>query len=283
MDLDHIAYSKRDGIAILTLQRPEALNVISANPGGTRDQIRWALADASADPEVGCVLLHGAGRAFCAGGDLTGNALRETAQDELDFVKDADEFHHAVRSCRVPVVAAVHGHCLGAGLSLATSCDLLIAADDASFGLPEGRLGLVGAAALVPLIGRQWAKFLIFTGEPVGARRAVDIGLALTVVPAAELLSRCTDLAQRLARMPREALALNKMTVDAVADAGGDEAGRRAGLGHDAVTLAMADHACAPDGRAFRTIIRTEGMAALKQARAAQYETPWLPGRDAAP
>jgi enoyl-CoA hydratase/carnithine racemase len=276
MELDHVLYAVADGVAEIRLNRPEVRNVLSAGPTGTRAQILEAVATAEADPSVGAVLVTAAGSAFCAGGDLTGGAPRETALEDAEFLAEADRFHVALRGASLPVIAAVQGHCLGAGLLLAASCDLVIAGASATFGLPEGRLGLVGASYLVPVIGRQWAKFLIMSGESIGAARARDIGLVLTVVPDADLAASTQELARRLARMPREGLLLNKRAIDAVADVSGDEAGRSAGLSADAVTLAMAKHATAPDGRTFRSIIASEGMKGLKAAREAQYAEPWL-------
>ena len=142
--------------------------------------------------------------------------------------------------------------------------------------MPEGRVGLVGATPLVPIVGRQWAKFLILTGEPIGASLARDLGLVLAVEPEDQLLERARDLARRVARLPRLAVASNKRAVDAVADAAGDAAGRRVGLAHDVVTLANSASATAPDGRTFREILDTEGVDGLKRARNDQYTGPWL-------
>jgi enoyl-CoA hydratase/carnithine racemase len=210
------------------------------------------------------------------GGDLTGNARRETRAEHETFLEQAEAFHARWRDSRLPIVAAVHGHCLGAALALVASCDFVVAAEHASFGLPEGRLGLVGAAPLVPIVGRQWAKFLILTGEPIGAVRARDLGLVLSVESDDHLLDRARDLARRMARLPRRAVTLNKRAVDAIADAAGDEEGRRVGLARDAVTLVESSSATAPDGRTFREIIDTDGMDGLKRARDAQYTGFWL-------
>jgi enoyl-CoA hydratase/carnithine racemase len=276
VQLDEISYDRADAVAAITLARPDKLNAISARPGGTRDQIIWALAEAESDPEIGCVLLSGSGRGFSSGGDISGNRPRETAFEQQTFLQEADAFHRRLREARLPIVAAVHGVCLGAGLSMIASCDLVVAAESARFGLPEGRLGLVGATALVPVIGRQWAKFLMLSGEEITAAQARDIGLVLTVEADNELLARAQDLAGRLSRLPREALLLNRRAIDAVADASGDAAGRVAALAADAVTLANSGRATAPDGRTFREIIATEGMSGVKAARVAQYDAPWL-------
>ncbi len=280
MELDEIAYEKADGVAEIVLNRPDRLNPISARSGGTRDQILHALADAEADPAMGAVLVRGAGTSFSAGGDLTGNAPRETAAEHHEFLEAGETFHRRLRDSRLPVVAAVHGHCLGAALALVASCDFVVAAEHASFGVPEGRMGLVGAGPLVPIVGRQWAKFLLLTGEPVGAEVARELGIVLSVERDDEYLERARELARRLSRLPREAVTLNKRAIDLIADTSGEAAGRMAGMAQDAVTLANSPQATAPDGRTFREIIDAEGMDGLKRARNAQYEGPWLHERE---
>ncbi|HVV08386.1 enoyl-CoA hydratase/isomerase family protein [Amycolatopsis sp.] len=276
MNFTDIAYHKGDGVAEIRLNRPDSRNPISANPGGTRDQIVAALIDAEGDSSVGAVLVSGAGSCFSAGGDLAGNARRETAVEHFRFREDADEFYRRIRISPLPLVAAVHGYCLGAGLILAASCDLVLAAGSARLGMPEGRIGMPGASHLVELVGRQWAKFLMLTGELIDGRRACEIGLATVTVADDDLGARSADLAARLARMPRDAVMLNKRAIDAVADAAGTAAGRLAGHAHDVVTLEMSNRATAPDGRSFREIRDAEGVAGLKAARSAQYEQPWL-------
>jgi len=275
VELSHITYGHVDAVATITLDRPEVLNVISAGPGGTRDQILEALGEAEQDPRIGCVVIAGAGSSFSAGGDLTGNPRRATPADEQVFVEGSEDFHRRLRASRVPIVAAVHGFCLGAALGMAISCDVVVAAEGAQFGIPEGRLGLVGATPLVPLVGRQWAKFMIMTGELLSASRAREIGLVLDVVADVELADRAAELARRISRMPRAAVLLNRRAVDAVAD-GIELAGVRAGRAHDVVTLANAPHAQAPDGTSFRAILDRSGMSGLKAARAQQWTEPWL-------
>jgi len=276
VQLDEISYQKRDGFAEIVLDRPEQLNPISARPGGTRDQIVSTMEDAEKDPEVGCLLLRGAGRAFSAGGDLAGNAPRQTPFEENEFLERSDHFHDRLRACSLPLVAAVHGYCLGAALQLITVCDIVLAAEHSRFGVPEGRMGLIGASHLVPVVGRQWAKFLVLTGELIDARQAQEIGLVLSVEPEDELLDRARDLCWRLSRLPQQAVVLNKRAVDAVADASGEAAARIAAAARDVVTLSHSRHATAPDGRTFTEIRISEGVDGLKRARQAQYDTPWL-------
>ncbi len=263
-------------VAVIALDRPDMLNAISGRDGGTRDQIMHAVGLAEQDPAIGCVVLRGNGRAFCGGGDLTGNARRETLAEHRAFLERANRFHERLMSSQVPIIAAVHGYCLGAGILLAAACDFVVAGEGATFGFPEGRLGLVGASTLTTRIGRQWAKFLTLTGESITAAQACRLGLVLTVEPDDELFARATDLAARIARMPRDGVRLNRQAIDAAADAAGDSAGRAAAVDRDALTLDAADRATAPDGRTFRSIIDLEGIDGLKRARVAQYDKPWL-------
>jgi enoyl-CoA hydratase/carnithine racemase len=274
--LDEITYEKANGVAEVTLDRPDQLNPISSRDGGTRDQILWALGDAEADEAIGCVLIKGAGRAFSAGGDLTGNATRETPYEHNQFLERVERFHDRIRGANLPVVAAVHGYCLGTAIQLIAACDLVVAAESARLGIPEGRIGLTGVSPLVTTVGRQWAKFLIMTGELIDAHQARKIGLVLTVEPEEELLARTRELCQRIARLPRQAVLLNKRTVDAIADASGDAAARLVGLPHDALTQSHSDRATGPDGRSFTEIRRSEGIAGIKKAQDAQYSSGWL-------
>lgn len=281
MELDEISYHQADGVVEIVLDRPEKLNAISARAGGTRDQILEVLTGAEAADSVGAVLLRGAGRAFSVGGDLTGNEPRESEAEHRAFLERGEILHRRLRDSPLPIVAAVHGQCLGAAIALVAACDFVLAAANASFCLPEGRIGLIGASPLVPIIGRQWAKFMIVTGEPVGAELARELGLVLSIEADDELVPRARDLARRLARLPREAVALNKRAVNAVADASGEAVGRDAGLARDAATLAASGRASAPDGRTFREILAAEGVEGLKRARAQQYGEPWLGARTA--
>ena len=275
-ELAEVAYDVRDGVAHLVLNRPGQLNTISSRPGGTREQLLSALATAEADGAVGCVVLSGAGRSFSGGGDITGNPRRPRPIDDHQFIEAVDRFHQRLRTSTVPIVAAVHGYCLGAAVSLVASCDMVIAAEGARLGYPEGRLGLAGASAIVPVVGRQWAKFLMLTGELLTAQQARSIGLVLAVEPDDRLLERTHELAARIARMPRQAVLLNRRAIDAVADAGGEAAGRVAAIAHDAVTASMAADATAPDGRTFRAIIEESGIDGMKAAQRQQYVEPWL-------
>ena len=272
---EHIAYVVQNNVGHIILNRPDKLNAIADQ---TREEIVAALTMASEDAGIGCVLIRGEGRSFCAGGDLGGaGAAAVTLEDTQRLNERIMAFNATIRTTPKPVIAAVHGLCLGTAMGFVAQCDFVIAADDTRFGLIEGRIGHPGATDLVPVIGSAWTRYLIYTGEMIDAARAEKIGLVLTVEPAAELLSRATDLAERLARMPREALGLNKAAIEAVLETAGRAAGRLAGRERDAITKTRASEARAPDGRTFEDILRDEGMAGMKAARGLQYSENWLP------
>jgi enoyl-CoA hydratase/carnithine racemase len=274
----HLQVSHRDGVGHIRLSRPERMNVLGIGPGSSRDEIATAAREADADDSVGCILLSAEGSVFCAGGDLTGTAAAETAYDEFQFSQLLDGFYRELRSVSKPIVAAVNGLCLGAGLGLIAQADLVVAAEDARFGLIEGRIGHPGATEIVPIVGPAWAKFLILTGELIDARRAREIGLVLEVVASAALPERALDLARRIARVPRESAILNLAAIDAMADAMGRDVARTTGRAYDVTTKAAARLAAAPDGRRFEDIVRAEGTAGLKKARDDQFRGSWLSG-----
>ena len=278
-EYNHILCETRNGVAHIILNRPEKMNAMGIGPGSSRDEIARAVTMASEDEGIGAILIRANGRAFCGGGDLGSVAAAkapDTPRDNQIFNEKILAFNATLRGARKPVIAAVHGLCVGTAMGFVAQCDFVIAADNARFGLLEGRIGHPGASDLVPVIGAAWTKFLIYTGELIDAARAREIGLVLTVEPADELEARATELAERLARMPREALHLNKAAIEAVLEASGRAAGRIAGRAQDAITKTMAAEARAPDGRLFEEILRDEGMEGLKKAREGQYTTPWL-------
>jgi enoyl-CoA hydratase/carnithine racemase len=279
VEYQHVEHQITEGVGHLTLARPEKMNTLGIGPGSSRHEIARALMAADASDEVGCHLVTAQGRAFCAGGDLTGAPKTENVLDEHLFVQQVDAFHTSVRSLRKPVVAGVQGLCLGAGLGFMAQLDIVIAGADARFGLIEGRIGHPGGSEIVPLVGAAWAKFMILTGELLDAERASEIGLVLTHVPTEELGDRVFDLARRISSLPREGTLLNKAAIDRTLEASGRAAGRLIGRTHDAMTKAMATEARAPDGRRFEDILATEGVEGMKSARNQQFQGSWLKPR----
>ena len=246
-----------DGVATLTLDRPDALNALTVP---LKDDLLAALREVAADGAVRAVVLTGAGRAFCAGQDL-----RERL--EPDALALADEIRRrynpivrAMRDLPKPIVGAINGVAAGAGASLAFACDIRIAAEGASFLLAFGRVGLIpdtGATWLLPrLIGWSKAAELALTTDPLSAADAERFGLVARVVPAGELAGAAHELAARLAAGAPRALALTKGALEAAWEASlEDQLEREADLQGEAG--ATADHA--------------EGIAAFVERRQPRF------------
>jgi enoyl-CoA hydratase/carnithine racemase len=229
------------GVATVTLDRPEALNAISTELAA---DLATAMDPLATDPGVRAVVLTGAGeRAFCVGADLKQRA----GFDDHGWFVQREVFRRgfaAVRRCPLPTVAAVFGFALGGGTELALACDLVVAADDATFGLPEVRLGLVpaggGTQLLARRVGRSVARDLVLTGRRVAAAEARRIGLTDRVVPRAEVLAAATALAAEIAANAPTAVRLAKWALEVGADLSleaamevEDQAWRRAVLSED--------------------------------------------------
>lgn len=270
---EHIRLTVTDGVAHLVLARPDKHNALGLGPGSSRDEIAKALSRAEADQSVGCIVITAEGKHFCAGGDLDAGADEMTAQQLIDTV---DDFHLAVRSTQAPIIVAVHGQCLGAGLGLIAQCDIVLAAESARFGLPEGRFGHPAGTELVPLIGAGWTKLLALSGEKIDAATAAHIGLAQLVLRDNVLVEAAVALGTQIARMPHEATRLNKAAINHTLDAAGRATGRTAGRAADVTTKDASHRAMSPDGRNFAEILAAEGVAGLVQAQKAQIPTPWL-------
>jgi 2-(1,2-epoxy-1,2-dihydrophenyl)acetyl-CoA isomerase len=200
-----VRYDLADNVATITLNRPDAMNSLTVE---TKLALRAAVDQAGADPSVRAVVLTGAGRAFCAGQDLREHGDNLTAGRGLDgTVRDHyNPIVLAIASMAKPVVAAVNGVAAGAGASLAFACDLIIAAEKASFLMAFTNVGLApdsGASWTLPrLVGRAKAAELLMLAEPVRAPQALEIGLVNQVVPGEELESAARALAVRLAAGP---------------------------------------------------------------------------------
>ncbi|MFE7513559.1 enoyl-CoA hydratase/isomerase family protein [Streptomyces sp. NPDC057540] len=217
-----VLHTVENGVAWITLNRPEAMNAVTWDQ---RERIIALLTEASADPDVRCVVVTATGRGFCAGADLRGAPSTGdlVAGDVARMIRlGAQRFIGAVMDCEKPVIAAVNGTAAGIGAHLAFACDLVLAADSARFIEVFVRRGLVpdgGGAYLLPrLIGPRRAKELMFFGDAVGAAEAKEMGLVNRVVPADELAKTARDWAERLAQGPTRALALTKQLVNASLD-----------------------------------------------------------------
>ena len=209
-----VGYERDGRVAVITYNRPEALNAIDAE---MRAGLNAAFARFRDDTGAWVGIVTGTGRAFCAGADLADPAAAAGEFGGTFWERPTVNSFESGWEIFKPVIAAVNGYCLGYGLTLVTWCDFVVAADDAEFGFPEVRVGLptiVGAMRLPERIGWGRAMELLLTGERIDARRALEIGLAQRVVPAAELMAEAHRLAERLlAAAPLAARATKEMAV----------------------------------------------------------------------
>ena len=239
MTYQNIIYQKDGRIARLTLNRPEARNALSA---ALLDELVAALAEAEQDNEIRVIILKGAGRAFSAGYDIEtgkpGEYGASPIMGELEFLKGTDKRVSAIWKISKPVIAQVHGYCVAGGMDVAGQCDIIIAAENAIFMLPQiRRLGVALPLNMVAYnAGLQWAKMLMFTGDPVSGKDAERIGLVAKAVPEDKLEETVNLLAQRIALVPSELLALNKAAINRVVEEMGLRNVLTAGVELDAIS-----------------------------------------------
>jgi enoyl-CoA hydratase len=265
-----VLYDADDKVSIIALNRPEKLNAISPE---LQRQLTDAFARADADPQTSVVLLRAEGRSFCAGYDLS---AREPGTD--DWRSDPARAHAHLHpqlefemlpwTMKKPVIAAVQGHVLGGGCELVMLCDLTIAAEDASFGEPEVRFSSVGPAIVMPMIiGYKKARELLYFGDQIDARTALELGMVNRVVPVAELRAASLAWAKRLSLISPEALYAAKRAINRGADAAGFRTALYAGL--DCVGPLYATKT--EFGQKFRDIVAAEGVPAAVRWRSAQF------------
>jgi enoyl-CoA hydratase len=246
------------GVALVTLDRPEALNALSFD---LLDELADTIEALDADPACRVIVITGAGsRAFAAGADI-----RELAPQTYASLHDGRRFEAWDRLAAVglPMIAAVRGVALGGGCELAMLCDMIVAAEDATFGQPEIRIGVMpgagGTQRLTRAIGKARAMEMVLTGASIDAQAAASYGLVTRVVPAGATVDAALELAARIAALPPLAVRAAKAAILAA-----HENGLRAGLEGEREAFF----------RLFDTQDQAEGMAAFTQKR-----TPTWSGR----
>lgn len=250
-----IEVASANGVATITLNRPESLNALNAE---MRKELLAAVRAAGRDDAVRAVVLTGSGRGFCSGADLRGGPGERSFRTVLS--NEYNPLISAIRELPKPMIAAVNGVAAGAGVSLALACDLVYAAEEARFILAFVRIGLVpdsGATrALVRALGRHRAAELAFTGDPLSASEAAAAGLINGVVPGGELASHAGAIAQRLADGPTRAIGLTKRLLNQA-----DGPGFADGLALEAALQELAG----------RTQDHAEGVSAFSEKREPRF------------
>jgi enoyl-CoA hydratase len=251
--MDVVRGERRGAVALLTLDRPQALNALDA---ATLEALEVRIAEVARDPGARALVLTGAGRAFAAGADIA--EMRSFSATEAGaFSRLGHGVFAALESLAVPTIAAVNGYALGGGCELACACDWIYASSKARFGQPEVNLGILpgfgGTSRLVRRVGIAWAKEIVLTGEPIDAEQALRIGLANRVFAPEELLPAALAAGDAISAKGPLAVAAAKRVLQQ-----GQDADSR-------VAHALEQEAFAA---AFASEDRAEGMAAFLEKRA---------------
>jgi len=249
--LETIIVERRERVGLITLNRPKSLNALNLQ---LASEVMATLKDFDADERIGAVVITGSPRAFAAGADI--EEMAEKTLVELlnnDIFADWDQ----MRFIKKPVIAAVSGFALGGGFELAMLCDTIIATEDAQFGLPEIKLGILpgigGSQRLTKSIGKALAMDLILTGRTIDVHEAKSAGIVARVVPSAELLQTALEAAHQIAGLNAPAVAMAKEAVNRAFETGLSE-----GVLHERRLFQAA----------FATDGQKEGMAAFVAKRA---------------
>ena len=255
MSTETILVETRGRIGLITLNRPQALNALNA---ALLTELTLAVQRFDAEASIGCIVITGSEKAFAAGADI-----KEMAdQSFLDvFYSDFPGGWDQVASVRTPMIAAVSGYALGGGCELAMLCDIIIAADNAKFGQPEIKLGVIpgigGTQRLTNAVGKAKAMDLILTGRMMDAAEAERSGLVARVVPLASLMAEALKTAETIAGMPLPATMVAKEAINRAFE----------------VSLAEGIRF---ERRVFHALFATrdqkEGMAAFVEKRPAKFE-----------
>jgi enoyl-CoA hydratase len=212
-----VEVERRGGVGWIVLNRPDQINAINDD---IRRGVPAALAELDGDPSVRVIVIRGAGaRGFCAGADIKERRPAETSLQVRRRMQKS-RWIEALDRTEKPVIAAIHGYCMGGGMELALACDLRFAAPDAVFALPETGLGLIpgggGTQRLGSVVGPGRALDLLLTGDRVDARRAFDIGLITRMADSTDsLLAEVAVLAERIAQRPPTATLFAKQAIRA--------------------------------------------------------------------
>jgi len=259
MDYQDILFTKTPPVATIAINRPKVLNAIRDN---TMIEIEDALHSVEDDNDIRVIVLTGTGeKAFVSGGDISIMAKGAGYLDMIHALPFGQQITWNIEHYRKPIVARINGLALGGGTELALSCDIRVAADTATFGVPEINLGIIpgygGTQRLPRLLGAGMAKKMILTGEHISAQEAYRIGLVDMLVPAVELDAATEKLCKRLASKSPIALAMGKEAVNM-----GLQTDLRTGLSIEARCFCMC----------FGSEDRREGMNAFLEKRKPEFK-----------
>jgi enoyl-CoA hydratase len=275
VEYQNLNYEVRDGKAYVTLNRPEKLNALSQ---ALQEEISQAMWEADNDTRVHCVILGGAGRAFCAGYDLTPapadrtETYEEVYRKNVTFDDDtwrmekAQRLRMAIWDMHKPVIGRIHGYCLAGGTDLVLLTDMIVAADDTVIGFPPTRaMGSPPAHMWLYHVGPQWAKRLLLTGDSITGAEAAEIGLVLQAVPYEDLDAAVEEIADKLAMIDPELLSAQKRIVNLGMEMMGARTLQRLAAENDARAH------LAPSVREFGKLSREKGLKAALEWRDTKF------------
>lgn len=257
MNFANLLYENQDGIAVITMNRPKALNALNQE---TLDELNQVADMLAKDSSVQVVILTGSGdKAFVAGADIA-QMQSMSAMEGRNFGKLGQAVFNKLENLPQPVIAAVNGFALGGGCELAMACDIRIASEKAKFGQPEVTLGITpgfaGTQRLPRLVGKGRAKQLLYTGDVIDAQEAYRIGLVNVVVPAEELMTAARAMSQKIQSRAAVAVQLCKAAVNE-----GLDTDLETGTAYEAEVF----------GLCFATADQKEGMVAFVEKRKAHF------------
>jgi len=262
-----IALTRERSIATLTLNRPEKLNALNDD---ILIEMQDALDHLERDETVRALILTGAGRAFCAGFDISPRDHPfTTVQDWRAHAQLGNDTWNRIWRSRLPVVAAVNGHCLGGGCDLAMVCDLAIASQTAEFGEPEIQFQSASPYLVMPwVLGMRKVKELLLTGDRIDAAEAVRIGLVNRVAPTGKLLAEAHQLAVKLAKIPPPAMHMNKQAINR----GYEMRGFQSTIDYGADIFALIQMSESEEGKEFFKVAAEQGLKAAFKWRDRRFE-----------
>lgn len=253
MDFQNIILEKKDNIATITFNRPDAMNALNNQ---TRSEFREAMADVTADDDIRVIVLTGSGKAFVAGSDI--KELQQTMPIDAHRI---ERLGALVENCHKPVIAAVNGFALGGGCEIVLGCDIIVAHEKAKFGQPEINLGIIpgggGTQRLPRMIGVCRAKELILTGDIISAQEADRLGLVNKVVPIDELMPTVMEMARKIASKSTAATRIAKAAINR-----GMQVGLESGLAYEREMYSLA----------LSTEDKVEGVSAFVEKRDPEFK-----------
>jgi enoyl-CoA hydratase/carnithine racemase len=261
MTYQALTYSADDRVAIITFNRPDRMNAFSKQLCA---EVRQALSEADADADVRVVVVRGAGtKAFSAGYDIQESAA-EPKRGLVEWRNKLGQdlaFTYAPWNCSKPVIAMIHGHCLGGGLEFAQMCDLRYSSTDARFGVVETRFAGGIATYVMPWIMGARCRRLIYTGDIIGAAEASQLGLLDGVFAPEALEAETMKVARLMSRVALEALQWNKRAINRTFEIMGFGSALQYGL----EACAILDSTETEEGRTFNELRRSKGLGAALQ------------------